>query len=106
MDRRTIVFVILMTATFYLVNHFLFPSKTPPVNAVAAMETIAPVPAALQAKDERFYVIENEYQQLVVSSINGSLAEINLPLESPDNPQKRRQENLGRRCDAKRSFSS
>lgn len=87
MDRRTIVFVILMTATFYLVNHFLFPSKTPPVNAVAAMETIAPVPAALQAKDERFYVIENEYQQLVVSSINGSLAEINLPLESPDNPK-------------------
>ncbi len=30
MDKRTIIFVVLMTATFYLVNHFVFPPKPAP----------------------------------------------------------------------------
>ncbi|NGX45949.1 MAG: Membrane protein insertase YidC [Chlamydiae bacterium] len=36
-------------------------------------------------KDEEFYVLENAYQQLVFSTIDGSLAEINLPFESESN---------------------
>lgn len=34
---------------------------------------------------EKFYVLENEYQQLVFSNIGGALAEINLPFLSPEN---------------------
>lgn len=36
-------------------------------------------------KQERFYVLENIYQQLVFSNIGGALAEINLPFESEKN---------------------
>ncbi len=37
-------------------------------------------------KGEEFYVLENEYQQLVFSTRGGALAEINLPLKSKENP--------------------
>lgn len=87
MDKRTIIFVILMTATFYLVNHFVFPSKPAPQGVLTTTETVAPAPTVVPAKNERYYVIENDYQQLVVSSLNGALAEINLPLQSADNPK-------------------
>src|SRR5580692_11672419 len=89
MDKRTIIFVVLMTATFYAVNHFLFPSKpassapAPIVTASAAPMTRAP---AQSSSGEMLYVIENKYQQLVVSSMNGAIAEINLPFESKENP--------------------
>ena len=91
MDKRTIIFVVLMTATFYAVNHFLFPSKpapaapTPIVQTAAAPNTRTSSPAKASS-DESLYVIENKYQQLVVSSINGAIAEINLPFESQENP--------------------
>ena len=87
MDRKTIIFVILMTATFYLVNHFVFPPKPAPEGVATTTLPVAPSPAAVPQNDEHFYVIENDYQQLVVSSLNGALAEINLPLQSSDNPK-------------------
>jgi YidC/Oxa1 family membrane protein insertase len=92
MDRRTIIFVVLMTATFYAVNHFLFPSKAAPVATAPVVQTaIAPLMASAaspskSSSNEMLYVIENKYQQLVVSSINGAIAEINLPFESKENP--------------------
>lgn len=87
MDRRTIIFVVLMTATFYLVNHFVFPPKPAPEGVATTTLPVASAPATVPQKDEHFYVIENDYQQLVVSSLNGALAEINLPLQSQDNPK-------------------
>ncbi|KPK32022.1 MAG: hypothetical protein AMS24_05115 [Chlamydiae bacterium SM23_39] len=36
-------------------------------------------------KNEYFYVLENEYQQLVFSNIGASLVEINLPLKTSEN---------------------
>src|ERR1700733_3719181 len=92
MDKRTILFVVLMTATFYAVNHFLFPSKPAsaapaPLVQTAATPPIARTPSqAPSSSDEMLYVIQNKYQQLVVSSINGAIAEINLPFESKENP--------------------
>jgi len=35
--------------------------------------------------EEKFYVLENQYQQLVFSTRGGALAEINLPFQSEDN---------------------
>ena len=94
MDRRTIIFVVLMTVTFYAVNHFLFPSKPAPATSAPVVQT-APTTQATRSplltpvkssSDETFYVIQNKYQQLVVSNINGAIAEINLPFESNENP--------------------
>ena len=34
---------------------------------------------------EQFYVLENEYQQIVFSNLGGAIAEINLPFSSKDN---------------------
>lgn len=87
MDRKTIIFVVLMTATFYLINHFVFPPKPAPEGVMTTTGVVAPAPADTPAKNEMYYVIENDYQQLVVSSINGALAEINLPFQSSDNPK-------------------
>jgi hypothetical protein len=39
-----------------------------------------------QIGTEQFYVLENEYQQIVFSTFGGAIAEINLPSTSPTNP--------------------
>jgi YidC/Oxa1 family membrane protein insertase len=39
-----------------------------------------------QLSEERFYVLENAYQQLVFSNYGGALVEINLPFASESNP--------------------
>jgi YidC/Oxa1 family membrane protein insertase len=89
MDKRTIIFVVLMTATFYAVNHFLFPSKpttaapAPVVQTAAVPMTRAP---AKSSSGEMLYVIQNKYQQLVVSNLGGAIAEINLPFQGKEHP--------------------
>jgi YidC/Oxa1 family membrane protein insertase len=87
MDKRTIIFVILMTVVFYGVNHFLFPPKVaaPSVPVVQTVEAPATT-RSVKPTEELRYVIQNKYQQLVVSNINGALAELNLPLQSKENP--------------------
>lgn len=89
MDKRTIIFVILMTATFYAVNHFLFPSKPTPAAPAPVVQTAA-VPMtrapAKSSSNEMLYVIQNKYQQLVVSNLGGAIAEINLPFQSKEHP--------------------
>ena len=89
MDRRTIIFVVLMTTTFFVINHFLFPPKHNPATetVVTSTEAALPPPTSAATENETFYVIENGYQQLVISSLNGALAEINLPLYSQEDPQ-------------------
>lgn len=37
-------------------------------------------------KKQKYFVLENEYQQLVFTNVNGALAEINLPFRSEKNP--------------------
>lgn len=45
----------------------------------------SPPPASFLRNGEEFYVLENEYQQLVFSTRGGALAEINLPQRSSTN---------------------
>ena len=45
----------------------------------------SPAPASFLRNGEEFYVLENEYQQLVFSTRGGALAEINLPQRSQTN---------------------
>lgn len=82
MDKRSILFVIVLTAAFFLVNNILFsPKHTPPPIQIASLPLEKP-----KKIEEQLFVIENEYQQLVFSSMGGALVEINLSLQSKSHP--------------------
>ncbi len=98
MDRRSITFVIGLVIVYFFVNQW-FSSKNPPPQptqphkkTVVVQEEIAtpresisiPVIPASEGAEE-FYVIQNEYQQVVFSNIGGAIAEINLPFHSKEN---------------------
>lgn len=90
MDRRTIIFVVLMTGVFFFVNHLLFPPRPTPTAPKVEVSEIAPPtsspPLPLQTSDrEERYVLENDYQQLVISTWNGAISSINLPFQSEEN---------------------
>jgi YidC/Oxa1 family membrane protein insertase len=90
MDKRTVVFVVVMTTAFFTVNHFLFPPNSTFKTPIAPTETTTIPPLKDQCvSDEKevLYVLENSYQQLVISNINGAIASINLPLQSKENPK-------------------
>lgn len=86
MDKRTILFMLCVSAAFFGVQFFFKTQEAPkPVVQEKVVQAEAPKPLIAQAPistsgNETFYVLENEYQQLVFSSRGGSLAEINLPL--------------------------
>lgn len=52
---------------------------------IAVQTTQLPVTTAPSA--QKFYVLENNYQQIVFSNVGGAIAEINLPFESDENKQ-------------------
>lgn len=98
MDKRSLLFIVALTGSLFFVNQW-FSSKssakkiesqqvahtapttisTPPVNTSAA--------AKEQILSEQFYVLENQYQQIVFSTVGGAIAEINLPLKSATHPE-------------------
>jgi len=56
--------------------------------ALTAFLVKPPRPAVTPtAREEEYFVLENQYQQLVFSNKGGALVEINLPFYSDDNPQ-------------------
>ena len=87
MDKRIIIYMIFLGLSFFLIQTFFSP-KTPPKymeeKTVLAEEKIPEKDYEAPSYDENFYVLENEYQQLVFSDIGGSLVEINLLLHSKD----------------------
>jgi YidC/Oxa1 family membrane protein insertase len=91
MDRRTIIFVLCIAATFFGMNYFFAPQKNSP--PPAAQTTAASLEKKIPEEKENtlvkpmYYTLENPYQQLVFSTTGGSLAEINLPFKSEKHPQ-------------------
>jgi YidC/Oxa1 family membrane protein insertase len=94
MDKRSLIFVGVLAAGLFFVNHW-FDSKDADRRAARAAqkktELVQEAPkqesvktAAAVPGNETFYVLETPYQQLVFSSKGGSIAEINLPLQSKD----------------------
>lgn len=97
MDRRSLFFVLALTAALFLMNQWFGSSpKKPvqerPITRHLQEEPIASSPPSSStsspiAKDkEAYFVLENDYQQLVFSNVGGALAEINLALQSDKNP--------------------
>ncbi|MCH9630611.1 MAG: Membrane protein insertase YidC [Chlamydiia bacterium] len=58
-------------------------SDVPAFSKVTTFSTIQSPSQSI--KDEQFYVIENEYQQVVFSNFGGAIAELNLPFKSSEN---------------------
>ncbi len=97
MDRRSLAFLFTVTISLFLVHHFLFPSRPVPPQVVEAQiveevivatPTVEIAPSSKETKsEETFYVLENDYQQLVFSTKGGALAEINLSLQSDEHPK-------------------
>ncbi|MCC5832963.1 MAG: membrane protein insertase YidC [Chlamydiales bacterium] len=56
-------------------------------NLTDMLEPLKPIPVVEEIeKEEKYYLLENAYQQLVFSNVGGALVEINLPFESEENP--------------------
>lgn len=88
MDRRNFILLLIFTVMMFFVNNWLFEKPKPKAKTVEvvqeqALKTTPPV----ENKNEKFYVLENQYQQIVFSNVGGAVTEINLPFQSASNKQ-------------------
>jgi YidC/Oxa1 family membrane protein insertase len=92
MDKRTLLFMLCVSLSFFGVQAYYNKYGEKPIAIEKKVAALHDAPRALVAQrtydtssyseGETFYVLENEYQQLVFSNKGGSLAEINLPLKN------------------------
>lgn len=76
MDKRTLIFLVVVATAFFGINYYFTPRPASPQVAAPKQK----VEATKEARN--FYVLENDYQQLVFTDIGGSLAEVNLPFNT------------------------
>lgn len=92
MDKRTILFMVCVSLSFFAVQTY-FNKNGEETSQQSLREEVVltkSAPAVLAQRtnpisnsgSESFYVLENEYQQLVFTNRGGALAEINLPLKN------------------------
>ncbi len=111
MDKRTFLFVLALTFVLFGVNVYFEQQHQEKLKEWNAKQEKKPVEAPKSEKtsteaepfkpfvntnvqatakdnvEEKFYVIENKYQQLVFSNVGGALVEINLPFRNKENKQ-------------------
>lgn len=80
MDKRTLLFMVCVSLAFFGV-HLFFDKPEVAVKSTKSTFVTQTDPVIPRSQDETYYVLENEYQQLVFSKLGGSLVEINLPLK-------------------------
>jgi YidC/Oxa1 family membrane protein insertase len=107
MDKRTLLFVLAISLAFFGVNLYFTAKQQEAIHqwkleqeAKKLQQEHQKTEAVLSKPDEpfvsknsqpkaddveKFYVLENDYQQLVFSNFGGALAEINLPFQSEKN---------------------
>lgn len=92
MDRRSLLFIVSLTLTLFFVRlGFDYMNQNEPGDRPKAQTEQQPIaqPATTfqpsQPKEQEYYVLENDYLQLVVSNIGGSLVEVNLPFKTAKN---------------------
>ncbi|MEI6243377.1 MAG: hypothetical protein WCP39_08275 [Chlamydiota bacterium] len=93
MDKKTILFLILLTLSLLFIQNWFSEKNNPPVpvqqeqkavqEAIKKEEKICPP----LSEKETFYVLENDYLQIVFSNYGGAISEINLPFHSETNPK-------------------
>ena len=83
MDKRSFLFIFIMTTAFLLLNNYLFDRKgssTEDNNQTEFAEQVTEKakPKVITKRNETFYVLENDKQQVVFSTLGGAISEINL----------------------------
>lgn len=81
MNKKSLLMVFGLSIVFYTINNWLLPSKV----TSTPLTTSETVEVKNTQAPSKYYVLENEYAQLVFSLKGGSLSEINLSLESDKN---------------------
>jgi len=66
-------------------NNLLHLNQEPMFDNFVVLSFPSTEETAQDFSQEKYYVLENEYQQLVFSNLNGALAEINLPFQTETN---------------------
>lgn len=88
MDKKAVIFVLVLTACFFFINNYLFPpTQQPPAPAVVEKTVSTQVTQSAPKNNETLYVLENNYAQLVFSNLGGSLSEINLVLQDKEHQE-------------------
>lgn len=97
MDKRTVFFILALSFTLFGVNLYFEQQNLEKRKEWLAQQQKQgkeqkqpevmrePASPSKEKPQEKFFVLENEYQQLVFSNYGGALAEINLPFRSDDN---------------------
>lgn len=95
MDKRSLLYIGLLSALLFGVNWYFETENQEATRAWQAQQKVKkeapPPPKPVETfnhdvrSPERFFVLENDFQQLVFSSWGGALAEINLPFQSDKN---------------------
>lgn len=86
MNKRSIIFILALFVTLFVFQKWFSKDEKPQTKTQIVEKEILS-PSSTPMNQEEFYVIENEYQQLVFSNIGGALAEINLPFKSTEHPE-------------------
>lgn len=90
MDKRTLLFMICVSLAFFGIQAYFNNYHVEEKKEIVVQKEQPPAPAyvaqttptfATTPGDETYYVLENEYQQLVFTNVGGSLVEINLPIK-------------------------
>lgn len=94
MDKRSILFIVALSASLFFINRFFEPKNSKPAPTKTIETVLAPTKADTSApinlppaSAEDLYVLENDFQQIVFSTIGGSISEINLPFQTEKNPK-------------------
>lgn len=101
MDKRSFLFVFAFSIALFFVNVYFSDQRAEEHRKwLAEKEAYEARQAEIEEKKvienqdsainqeapERFYVLENDYQQLVFTNVGGSLVEINLPFQTKNHP--------------------
>lgn len=100
MDRRSLIFVVALVIALFFINLW-FSSNQPkpqslqpkkPIEAIkdefnAPLGSLSSPAINKSSAEEEYFVLQNDYQQIVFSNIGGCIAEINLPFQSKENPK-------------------
>jgi YidC/Oxa1 family membrane protein insertase len=93
MDKRSLIFMAVLIASYFVIQYVFFPPQTPSQastteanNKTEAVQTQVFKKTEMR-NDEEFYVLKNDSIQLVFSNYGGAIAEMNLPLKLSANSQ-------------------
>ena len=83
--QNRFVFFLLFIATFFGVQYFFGSKPKEKVVAPKEIAQVQKVESTTPNDDAQYYVLENNFQQLVFSTKGGAIVEINLPFETKTN---------------------